>query len=108
MFPFKNGQIAEKFARIATIENKLRFLRFFWQKYKYDGPKYMLGIRIPVRLDPDLFKQIRIIERTMSRSRNELSASQSELWQNPPDLRTLILHIWIHYSTDRSFKTADF
>jgi hypothetical protein len=29
------------------------------------GPKYMLGIRIPVRLDPDLFKQIWILERNM-------------------------------------------
>jgi hypothetical protein len=39
----------------------------------------MLGIRIPVMLDPDLFKQIR---------------------------NTMILHLWIRY--DRSFQTADF
>jgi hypothetical protein len=36
------------------------------QKCMYDGPKYLLGIpvQIPVRLDPDLIGQIRILERT--------------------------------------------
>jgi hypothetical protein len=49
---------------------------FFWQKYMYDGPKYMLGIRIPVRLDSDLFKQIRILERTIAvRAMNFVSRS---------------------------------
>jgi hypothetical protein len=31
----------------------------------YDWPKYY-RVRIPVSLDPDLFKQIRILERTMT------------------------------------------
>jgi hypothetical protein len=39
---------------------------FFVQKYMYDGHINMLGIRIPVRLDPDLFKQIGILVRTMA------------------------------------------
>jgi hypothetical protein len=46
----------------------------------------MLGIRIPVRLNPDLFKMIG----SYCKSHYELSVSQSELCQNPPDLRTLI------------------
>jgi hypothetical protein len=42
------------------MENQLRFLCFFFLQ------KYMLGIRISVRFDPDIFKQIRILERTMA------------------------------------------
>jgi hypothetical protein len=38
-------QIAENFAPIATMENKLRFLRFFCR-----NTGYMFGIRIPVSL----------------------------------------------------------
>jgi hypothetical protein len=40
--------------------------------------------------------------------RSELSVSQSELWQNLSDLITLILHLWMRYYVDRSFKKADF
>jgi hypothetical protein len=36
------------------------------KKFIYDVPKFMLGIRIPVQLDPDLIGQIRILERTMT------------------------------------------
>jgi hypothetical protein len=70
-------------------------LVFCVQKYMYDGPKY--NIR---GLDPC----------QSSRSLNELwqiaplSVSQSELQQNPLDLRTLILHLWMCYSMDRSFN----
>jgi hypothetical protein len=42
-------QIAENFARIATMENKLRVLHW-----------------ISVRLGSDLFKQFRILERTIA------------------------------------------
>jgi hypothetical protein len=45
----------------------------------------------PCQVYPDIFKQIRILERTTA---EQLSVSQLELLQNPPDLRTLILHIW--------------
>jgi hypothetical protein len=34
------------------------------QKFMYAGPKSMLGILIPVLLDPDLIGQIRILGRT--------------------------------------------
>jgi hypothetical protein len=40
-------------------------------------------------LDPDLFWQILILERAMA-VRSQLNA---ELEQNPPDLKTLILHL---------------
>jgi hypothetical protein len=60
------------------------------QKYMYDGPVYMLGSRIPVRLDPNLFVQIRIHERALAVHRQ----LDSKLLQNPPDLRTLILRIY--------------
>jgi hypothetical protein len=44
----------------------------------YDGPKYILGIQIHARLDSYLFKQIRILERTMSvRTMNFHSRSPS-------------------------------
>jgi hypothetical protein len=42
------------------------FTVVFWQKYLYDGPKYMFGIWIPVKLNPDFLKQIRILERSMA------------------------------------------
>jgi hypothetical protein len=67
----------------------------------YDGPK----VCILVRFDLDLFKQIRILKRTMH---YELPVSQSGLWRNPPDLRNLILHLWMHYCMDHIFETADF
>jgi hypothetical protein len=36
------------------------------------------------------------------------SKLESELLQNPPYLRTLILHLLMLYSMDRSFETANF
>jgi hypothetical protein len=63
----------------------------------YDTPKYLLEIRIPLRLDPDRFKQIGILERTNGSSHYELLVSPSKLWQHPTDLRTLILHPWMRY-----------
>jgi hypothetical protein len=39
-------QIAENFARIVTMENKIWLYVVFLQKYVYDGPKYMIGIWI--------------------------------------------------------------
>jgi hypothetical protein len=48
----------------------------FLQKYIYDGPKYMLGIRINLYLN--LFMQIRILESTMVvHAMNFLSRSPS-------------------------------
>jgi hypothetical protein len=71
------------------------------------------GIRISIGLDPDLFGQIRILEGKevwqfavgTFRLRIKL---ESELKQNQPDLSTLIAHLWIRYSIDRSFETVDF
>jgi hypothetical protein len=56
------------------------------EKFMYDWPKSLLDIRIPVQMDPDLIGQVRILERTMA-VRSQLD---SELQQNPLDLRTLI------------------
>jgi hypothetical protein len=33
---------------------------------------------------------------------------EAESWQNPPDLENQLLHLWMLYSTDRSFATGDF
>jgi hypothetical protein len=33
---------------------------------------------------------------------------EAESWQNAPDLENQFLHLWIFYSTDRSFATGDF
>jgi hypothetical protein len=69
-----------------------------------NGPKSMLGIRILVRVDPDLIGQTRILERAIA-VRSQLD---SELSQNPSYLRTLILHLRMRNSMDRSFKMATF
>jgi hypothetical protein len=47
---------------LATVGKILNFFYFGGsQKFMYDGPKSMLGIRIPVRWDPDLIGHIRIL-----------------------------------------------
>jgi hypothetical protein len=60
-------QIAENFLPIATMKKNFDFYIVFLllQKYLYDAPIYMLGIRIPDCLDPDLFVQIQILERAL-------------------------------------------
>jgi hypothetical protein len=63
----------------------------------------MVGIWIPVRLDPDLFGQILILEIAMA-VRSQLD---SELYPNSPDLRTLILHLWMRCFIGPSFKAAE-
>jgi hypothetical protein len=47
-------------------KTNLNFYDDIFQKYIYDGPKAMLGKQISVCLDPDLFGQIRILERAMA------------------------------------------
>jgi hypothetical protein len=49
------------------------------------------------------FIQIWILERSMA----ICSQLDLKLKQNPPDLRTLILHLWMLCSMDLSFKMAD-
>jgi hypothetical protein len=44
--------------RLLQWKTNLNFCCDILQKYIYDGPKSMSGIRIPVQLDPDLFSQI--------------------------------------------------
>jgi hypothetical protein len=81
------------------------------QKCIYDGLKSMLGIRKLNRLDPDLLGQIQILERAMSvRGLIFHTCSQIEIRviANPLDLRTLILHLQMHYSTYGTFETTDF
>jgi hypothetical protein len=77
----RNANLAERGKLCANCYNgnKLRFLRFLQKyMYSYDGPKYMLRILIPVRMGPDLFKQIRILERTMAvRAMNFQSCNSS-------------------------------
>jgi hypothetical protein len=75
------------------------------------GLKSLWGIRIPVGLYQDMFGPIQILERTLA-VRGSIFILvvklESELKANPPDLRTPNLHLWRHYSMDRSFETADF
>jgi hypothetical protein len=62
----------------------------------------MLGIRKLIRLDPDPFGQIQILDRAMA-VRGLIFHTCSQIGirviANPPDLRTLILHLQMHYST---------
>jgi hypothetical protein len=54
----------------------------------YDGPKYMLGIWTTVKLDPDLYKHIWNLERTMAVRDMNLSVLQ---YKNPD------LNLWMRY-----------
>jgi hypothetical protein len=51
----------------------------------------MLGIRIPVRLNPDILNRSGFLKITMAV--RAVSVLHSELWQNSPDLRFLIFHL---------------
>jgi hypothetical protein len=77
----------------------------------YGGLKSTLGIWKQIRLDLDLFGQIQILERAMA-VRGLIFHTHSQIGipviANPPDLRTLILHQQMRYSTDCSFETANF
>jgi hypothetical protein len=65
----------------------------------YDRLKFLLGFQIVIRLDLDLFGQIRIIERDMAvrgLTFHHRSQIGIRVIANPPDLRTLILHPHLH------------
>jgi hypothetical protein len=49
----------------ATIKENLNFYHTTSHKCKYDELKLMLGFQIRLRLDPDLFDQIRILQEAM-------------------------------------------
>jgi hypothetical protein len=95
--------------RPATVKEKVDF--YVKDITNYSGLKSTLGIRKLIRLDPDLFGQIRILERAMAvhglifHTRSQIGI---RVIANLPDLKTLILHLQMRYSTDHSFETADF
>jgi hypothetical protein len=78
---------------------------------QYDGLKFMLGIRILIRFNPHLFDQIRILERGIAvcglifHPRSQIGIRVIE---NLSDLRRMILHLQLHYSTDLDIGTAYF
>jgi hypothetical protein len=71
----------------------------------------MLGFQIRIRLDPDLFDRIRILQGAMGvhgaifHVRIPIGI---RVMANPPDLGSLILHLWKHCLTGCSFETTDF
>jgi hypothetical protein len=69
----------------------------------------MLGIQISIMLDLDLFSQIRILQKAIT-SHGRIFQPHSQIGirviANPPDLSTMIFHLWRHM--DRSFETANF
>jgi hypothetical protein len=71
----------------------------------------MLGIHIRIRLNLDLFRQIRILQGAMA-VHGAISHARSQIGirvvPNPPDLSSLILHQWIQCSTNCNFEKADF
>jgi hypothetical protein len=93
------------------VGEKLDYYYSALQKCIYNRLKSILGIRILIWLDPDLFGQIWIFKRAMA-VRGLIFHARSQVGirviANLPDLRFLILHLWMRYSTDRSFETANF
>jgi hypothetical protein len=83
--------------RIRLDPHKMLLTWFFAEIHVWLAQMHF-GIWITVRLDPDLLKQIGSLKDpwmiySIQFALYELSVSHSELWQNPPDLRTLILHL---------------
>jgi hypothetical protein len=71
----------------------------------------MLGFQIRIKSDPDLFDQIRILQGAMgvhSAIFHVRIPMGIRVVANPLDLRSLILHLWKHCSTDCSFEMTDF
>jgi hypothetical protein len=71
----------------------------------------MLGIQFQIRLDPDLFGEIQILQRAIAVHGAIFHACIPigiRVVANPPDLRSLILHLGMHCSMDFSFRTTDF
>jgi hypothetical protein len=69
---------------------KLILLYGISHKNTYDGLKSVLGIWIPIRWDPDLFDQIRILERAMS--------VHGLIFQKENEFANLILDLLFEYS----------
>jgi hypothetical protein len=71
----------------------------------------MLGFQIPIRLDPNLFDRIQILQGAMGVRGAIFHARipiEIRVEENLPDLRSLILHLWKHCLTERSFEMTDF
>jgi hypothetical protein len=73
----------------------------------------MLGIRILIRLDQDLFGQIQILGKSFGNLQPDLSASQSNWNQSYSESvgyekTDFTSTVQLRYSTDSSFETADF
>jgi hypothetical protein len=85
------------------VEGKLEIsVKCFEKMYiLYDGLKYMLGNQILIRLDPDLFVQIQILEIAMA-VRGLIFQPSSQIGiriiANSMDLRTMILHLQMRYT----------
>jgi hypothetical protein len=80
-------------------------------KCKYDELTLMQGFQIRIRLDPDLFDWIQILQGAMGDRGVIFHAHISigiQVVENPPDLRSLILHLWKQRLMDCSIEMTDF
>jgi hypothetical protein len=85
------GSSRKNSVRSSTVS----FLRCYTKdKFMYYVFTSLLGIWIPFGLDPDLFCPIRILERTLAVHRAIFYLRVKLESEIPPDLRTLILHLW--------------
>jgi hypothetical protein len=92
--------------QLVALKENLHFYISTLQKCNYHGLKSMLEIQFRIMLNLDHFGQIQGLQGTMA----VLSAifhahNQFGIWvvANLPDLTSLILHLWIHSSTDKWF-----
>jgi hypothetical protein len=93
------------------MKANLNFYPSTLHKCKYDELKIMLEFQILIKLDPDLFDRIWIFQGAMAVRVANFHAGIPigiQVVLNPPDLRSLILHLWKHCPTDCSFEMTDF
>jgi hypothetical protein len=85
------------------MKENLNFYHSTSHKCKYDELKLMLWLQIRIRLDPDLFDGIQIFQGAMG-VRGVIFHARIPIGirvvANPPDLRSLILHLWKYCLTD--------
>jgi hypothetical protein len=93
------------------MKENLIFYHSTSHKCKIDELKLMLEFQIRIRLDPDLFDWILILQGVMVVHGAIFHARIPigiRVVANLPDLRSLILHLWKHCSMDCCFEMTFF
>jgi hypothetical protein len=107
-FALKRARVsADRSARLAAFKQKLNFyvnISQNWAQLNGGDPNPDQVGSGSFLSDPDPLKSL-AVRSSIFPTRRQIGI---RVIANPLDLRSLILHLWMNYLTDRSFETADF